>query len=127
MMTGYLNSEREPILSLHLQGANGHHETINAAIDTGFNDFLTLSPALIAQLSLKQRGFIRAMLGDGSTVSMPVYTVTLWWHGQPREVDVLATDSGSLIGMALLDGSRLLIDVTIGGQVVIEERVQPQE
>lgn len=120
MITGRVSPDREAIICLQVLGPNGQQLTIDAEIDTGFLDFLTLSPAQIATLELPHRASLRAMLGDGSTVALPVYTATVLWDGQPRQVDILATDSGSLVGMALLHGSRLTIDVIDGGQVIIE-------
>jgi hypothetical protein len=40
--------------------------------------------------------------------------------GQPRYVEADAVDTIPLVGMALLDGYDLHIQVTAGGQVVIE-------
>jgi hypothetical protein len=42
------------------------------------------------------------------------------WHGTPREVIALAADGDPLIGMSLLRGSRLSIDVINGGEVRID-------
>ena len=43
------------------------------------------------------------------------------WHGQGLEVPVLQADGGPLIGMALLNGSRVIMDVVKDGQVKIEK------
>jgi hypothetical protein len=50
---------------------------------------------------------------------LPVYTATVLWHDQPRSVDVLETQNDALIGMSLLYGSRVLLDVVDGGSVDI--------
>jgi len=41
------------------------------------------------------------------------------WGGKPRSVGVHAIDGDALLGMSLLYGSRLLIDVIDGGPVTI--------
>jgi clan AA aspartic protease len=119
MMNGTISANREAVLKLTVYRADGQTQEIDAAIDTGFNDFLTLRPEQIAEFGLNRRAFIRASLGDGSIVSLPVYSAIVLWHGQSRAVDVLETDNDPLIGMALLYGSRLLLDVIDGGAVTI--------
>jgi clan AA aspartic protease len=119
MRTGSISSNREAVLRLEIHGSSGQVEEIEAAIDTGFNDFLTLRPQQIAALGLAQRAYIRASLADGSIVSLPVYTATVLWHNQSRSIDVLETQNDPLIGMSLLYGSRVTLDVIDGGSVVI--------
>src|SRR5207302_3254527 len=52
MMTGIVNADLEPLLRLTVQDAGGQPHDVEAVIDTGFNGFLTLPPALIAALGL---------------------------------------------------------------------------
>ena len=52
---------------------------------------------------------------------MSNYDGVVLWHGQPRDVVVIETASESLIGMALLVGSRMTVDARICGEVLIEE------
>lgn len=65
MITGAINAELEPIISLSIRRLDGKF-TQDAIVDTGFNGWLSLPPDLITQLKLtwKRRG--RAILGDGS-------------------------------------------------------------
>ena len=42
------------------------------------------------------------------------------WEGAPRDVLVLESEGGTLVGMALLDGHRFIMDVEEGGVVSIE-------
>ena len=51
---------------------------------------------------------------------MDVYDASIEWDGQVRPILVLEADDVPLIGMALLYGSRLTIDVVDGGAVTIE-------
>jgi len=46
--------------------------------------------------------------------------VTVLWDGQPQYVEADAVDTIPLVGMSLLDGYNLHIQVTAGGQVVIQ-------
>jgi predicted aspartyl protease len=52
MIKGRVNAHREALVSLPLRGAQGEEHAIEAVIDTGYNGFLTLPPALIEQMGL---------------------------------------------------------------------------
>ena len=66
MITGVVNEEFEPIISIALYDSEGNIYTQDAIVDTGFNGWLSLPPDLIAQLNLKWKRRGRAILGDGS-------------------------------------------------------------
>ena len=53
-------------------------------------------------------------------VMLDVYLGTVLWDGQEREVEVIAKEGTPLIGMRLLDGCELCIQVTEGGHVSIQ-------
>jgi predicted aspartyl protease len=52
MMTGAVNADLEALLLLTVHGGGGPSREVETVIDTGFNGFLTLPPALIAALGL---------------------------------------------------------------------------
>ena len=120
MITGRVSSAQEAIIPLQVLGPGSKQINIDAVIDTGFNDYLTLLPIQVTALSLPQQAVLRATLGDGSIISLPVYSATIIWDGQARQVEVLAANSEPLIGTALLRGYRLTIDMVDGGNVTIE-------
>lgn len=66
MIEGVVNSAYEAVISLSLHGSAGRTREIEAAIDTGYNGFLTLPHTLVAELGLAHRGRGRATLADGS-------------------------------------------------------------
>jgi len=120
MITGVVTAQREAVLLLAVQGPGGQEQEVEVVIDTGFTGFLTLPRSLIAALALTFHSDTVATLGDGSKVALPVYAATTIWNGQQRDVWVLAAEGGSLLGMALLDGFRIVLDVIDGGSVTIE-------
>lgn len=91
-------------------------------IDTGFTDYLTLPPEVIASLQLVFRESVEFVLGDGSPVSFDTFAATVVWGGQERDILVLASEGGPLVGMSLLYGYRVIIDVVDGGSVTIEPK-----
>jgi predicted aspartyl protease len=48
------------------------------------------------------------------------YTATVIWDGQYREVDIAASETDPLLGMAMLYGYRLQVDNVEGGIVEIK-------
>ena len=119
MISGVVNSNLEATVRLRLRGPGGQEQEIDAVIDTGFNGFLTVSPVLVRQLSLPHLGQSRALLADGQEELLDLYEVTLLWDGQWRGVETDATDTGAVVGMALLYGYSVSIEAVEGGQVVI--------
>lgn len=121
MMTGSVNTHREPIIRLTARGQAGQDLEVEAVIDTGFNGSMSLPSALIAMLGLAWRRRGRALLADGSESVFDIYEATVVWDGQPRRVAVDAADTDPLIGMSLLYGYELTIQAIDGGNVTIKE------
>lgn len=74
-----------------------------------------LAPDLIGALSLPFVGRSVVVLANGRAVETRVHRARVVWHGRERAAQVLATEGGPLVGMALLRGSRLTIDAAPGG------------
>src|SRR5262245_61030794 len=125
MITGTVNVSLEPCVPLVLHGASGQPLTVDAMIDTGFNGFVTLSPALIGSLGLTLLYQTRCLTADGNIQLFDVYSVNVLWDGQVRTVDVQAVDAHALIGKALLQGCDLRMEVVPGGKVEIQARATP--
>jgi clan AA aspartic protease len=120
MLTGRINSNNEAVLQIAVLGAEGQMIQVEAAIDTGFNGFLTLPKTVIEKLDLSFIGPTRAALGDGNEVDLELFLGVVQWEEGPRDVLVLETEGGTLIGMALLSGHRVIMDVEEGGLISIE-------
>jgi len=120
-MTGTVNTDLEPLLKLTVRDAGGRPHDFEAVIDSGFNGFLTLPPVLIAALGLAWLCRQQGQLADGSIQAFDVYVATVDWHGRPRSVEVEAADAEPLLGMALMQGSELRLQVVPGGSVLITE------
>ena len=122
MIEGSVNSAHEAIIPLRLYGANGQTVDISAVVDTGFREFLTLPPQLVAELELPFAYFGQAILADDSEADFDVHYVTVLWDVQPRDIEAGATGSTPLVGMQLLDKHNLSIDVENGGRVLIQAK-----
>ena len=121
-MSGHVSAGCEAVLTVRVFGEDeGDAGPVEAVIDTGFDGHLLLPPSVAGSLSLPRIGSARPTLADGSVVTMPVHVAGVLWHGRSRPARVLVAEGGPLVGMALLRGSRLRVDVVPGGSVVIEE------
>lgn len=119
MIVGVVNSVREAVIKLAVLGSQGQIE-IDAVVDTGFDGFISLSLAVITELGFVFRRRGRAVLADGSEIIFDVYEATVIWDGEPRRVEVDEADSDPLVGMGLLEGYELTVEVVSGGAVAIE-------
>ena len=119
-MEGAVNAAHEAVVTLSLEGPAGETRDIAAVIDTGFTGFLTVTPALAVELGLPFEGAARATLADGSETTFPYYGVAVLWDGRTRYVEADAADTTPLVGMRLLDGHSLYVEVEDGGRVIIE-------
>jgi clan AA aspartic protease len=119
MIVGNVTADLEAIVRLTVQGPAGQQDDIDAVIDTGFDGWLTLPPALIAQpgLAWDRRG--RATLGDGTDCYFDVYKGAVLWDGQPRPTFVDEADTIALAGMSMLKSFKRTIEVRTQGQVTI--------
>ena len=120
MITGIVR-DFEPIISLSVYSSDGQVHKQDAIVDTGFNGWLSLSPDLIAQLALpwKRRG--RAILGDGSECVFNIYEAVVVWDGVMLKIPIDEADSEPLIGMSLMEGYQLIVQVLEGGHVEIRK------
>ena len=118
MITGAVNDYREAIVRLTVLGPQAQEE-VEAIVDTRFSGFLTLPVSLVATLDLPFRRQGRAVLADGSETLFDVYEAEVVWEERLRRIFVDAADTDPLVGMALLDGQELTVQVLDGGGVFI--------
>ncbi|WP_225913959.1 clan AA aspartic protease [Leptolyngbya ohadii] len=112
---------REATLPLVIGNSSGQREVIDTVIDTGFDGFLSLPSEIIIRFGLPWTISNAATLGDGSEIVFDFYTGQVIWDGQYRTIDIAASETEPLLGMAMLYGYRLQVDNIEGGRVAIEE------
>ena len=121
MIAGKVTTDREAVIEFQLAGPARQTREIQAVIDTGYNGYLTLPGHLITALQLPFAGYRRAALADGSILVLDAHLATVLWHGRQQQVVVARADGAPLVGMSLLRGSRMTMDVIDDGDVAIDE------
>ncbi len=94
---------------------------VECVVDTGFEGFLTLPPAVVSDLGLPYLAPIDANLADNSRIVANVHQGIILWNGVERVIPVLAMGRRPLVGTALLEHYHLSIDFCEGGTVLVDE------
>jgi clan AA aspartic protease len=94
--------------------------SIEFVVDTGFTEDLTLPPEAVAALGLPFAYELTVNLANDTDTLVPVHSAVIAWQGNERDTRVFATGRRPLLGMALLDGCELLVQVAENGLVTVE-------
>ena len=122
---GAVNARLEAILSLRVRGPDGTEQTVEAVIDTGYTGSLTLSAGVVAALKLTRRSGGQAVLADGSTRRFDTFAADVLWGGVWVGVVASVIGDESLLGMSLMAGRGLWVEVVPGGVVEVRPRDTP--
>ncbi len=120
MVTGSVNAVLAGNIRFLMEDAAGSRLDIEATVDTAFAGFLTLPKHQILVLALRYLHYRFAVLGDGTTSLMNVYEALVIWDGQKKTIEVMESETFPLVGMSMLAGYQLRINVVPGGAVEIE-------
>jgi clan AA aspartic protease len=122
MVTGTVNARLAPNIYFPIEDAAGTRHDLEATVDTGFTGYLTLPRNQILSLGLRYLYHHAVTLGDGTAVVRHIYEATVGWDGISKTVEVIESEVSPLIGMRMMAGYQLRIDVVVGGAVEIEQR-----
>ena len=121
MIRGSLSERLEPLVVLEISNGDGHYHPVEALLDTGFSEYLTLPPDEVSRLGLKHARYTSMVLADGQEIQASIHMGAVKWFGRAREVEIIAADSPPLLGMSLLAGCKITIRAHPGGELLIEE------
>jgi len=120
-MNGSVNSSGRALVSISVRASDvaAAHE-IQVWIDTGFNGDLVLPRQQIEDLALPLSGTVKAILADGSEITLRRYVCLIDWFGEERDLEVVANEGEyPLLGVGLLLGHDLRISYR-SGEITIE-------
>ena len=127
MIAGIVNADFEAIISLSICDSDGKIHTHEAIVDTGFNGCLSLPPDLITQLNLRWKMRGRAILGDGSECVFDIYEAIVVGDGDYLTIPIDEADSEPLVGMSLMEGYQLIVQVFEGGNVELRKVTRQEQ
>jgi clan AA aspartic protease len=119
MISGVVRG-REARIRLKVRGPRRREHEIETVIDTGYTALLSLPPTPIVSLGLRWLSVSRGLLADGSTCLLNVYEAKVVWDGKERRVLVDETGTDPLVGMGLLRGYELKVQVRYRGKVTVK-------
>jgi predicted aspartyl protease len=79
---------------------------------------------LVAALGLRWKSFGRGILADGSECLFDVYVAKVVWDGKERRVLADEADTDPLVGMKLLSGYELRMQIRSRGKITIKRLPQ---
>ena len=106
---------------LPVMDAYGELQQFEVIVDTGFTGWLMLPESDIRRLGLAHAGHRYSITASGNAERFEFYRTSVSWHGQLYWVEVFESIDQPLLGMELIDGSRVTVDAWDGGSVTIEE------
>jgi clan AA aspartic protease len=120
MMQGIVDQNCEAMIRLVVGDTRDRRLVIDALIDTGVTGFLTLPKSMVTQFGLSAYSREEGTLGDGSRRIFDIYSGVVIWEDQSIPIDINGSEATPLVGMGLLYGCQLKIDVVVGGKVTVE-------
>ena len=121
MIRGSVNQDLEAVIVIDVEDINGAAHSLEVVLDTGFTGYLVLPQSIIRELGLRFRGRRTVILASGEQSSVDAYAAVVSWHGRLRNVIVFESTSEFLLGMSLLSGSSVTLNVQAGGSVLVED------
>jgi clan AA aspartic protease len=119
MITGIVEAA-EARICITVVAPGGREQEIDAVIDTGYTASLTLPSATVRALGLRWEGVETFTLADGTRCTLDVYLAKVRWDGKVRTIYVDDTGTEALVGMRLLKGHELNVQVRARGKVIIK-------
>jgi predicted aspartyl protease len=109
-----------PRISLNFPLVDGGARAIEFIVDSGFEGDFSLPPDLLSGLDAAYAGEYPIALADLTYRTRPLYQTLVIWQGEERVTEVIAMDGNPLIGLGILQGNSVYMEITHGGRVEVE-------
>ena len=109
-----------PLIPLVVRGRDGGLRRYQAVLDTGFTGTVALPAPDVQRLGLSNPQTEHVTFANGESGNCDVYFADVLWDGEEQPAKIYAIGEDPLVGMALLRGSRVEMDVVEGGAVLVE-------
>ena len=111
----------EAWIAVSVMDAYGELQQYEVIVDTGFTGWLTLPETEIRRLGLVRAGSRYSVIASGNEEEFEYYETWVLWHGRLHEIEAFQSINQPLLGMELLEGSRVAVDAWDGGSVIVDE------
>ena len=118
MILGHVR-DNLPRLMVTLQGHEGP-VNIEFIVDTAFEGDLALPLSVLNRIQTTFDGDRRVRLADGTFRRRPHFEVSIEWEGEERLAEVVLMENEPLLGVELMEGYLLQVEITDGGEVSLE-------
>jgi clan AA aspartic protease len=120
LITGVVVADRrEAQVRLLVKGGEGRASEIEAILDTGYTEYLSLPQTMIDALLLPFVRSEQVVLSDNSIIESAFYRGVVYWDGKERTVDIESSEGVPLLGMSLLLDHVVTLPVADGATVTI--------
>jgi predicted aspartyl protease len=109
-----------PVVPVAVLDGSGAPQQFQAILDTGFAGAISLPRSSIERLGLAYSRQEPVTFANGETQESSIYQATAIWEGERYLVPVYQLGPEPLIGMGLLNGNRVTMDVYEDGPISIE-------
>ena len=122
MIRGRISEDGEAIIiPVAITDSAGRLWPLETVLDTGFVGDLSLPASAIRRLGLVRAGSLNFVLANGESARLRTYHARALWHDRLLDIEVTETGDIPLIGVRMLRGSRVTMDMVPGGEIAIEE------
>jgi clan AA aspartic protease len=120
-MIGYVDGSGRALISVSIRASTTATDyALDVWIDTGFTGDIVVPQRLINDLKLPPSATVKAVLADGSEVTLLTHTCSIDWFGSNQQLEVIANDGEyPLLGVGLLLGRDLHISYR-SGEITID-------
>lgn len=123
MVTGQVVASEatlKPVIELHVYGPSGNKARVQAVVDTGFTEELTLPAYAVNALNLPFVFDEKLTMANDEATTFDVFIASIDWNGRVRTIKIHLTEGDPLIGMAMLRDHDLHVRAIPDGLVSVK-------
>ena len=109
-----------PRVPIVVAGPRGTKKSFDALLDTGFDGALSISRRDVELLDLRFLSDRIMVLADGTEHDSAVFAGRVYFAGEWREVPIMDSGDDAMVGLQLVYGARLTLDVVLDGDVDLD-------
>ena len=110
----------QAVVPLQVVDQSGSLHDVDFVVDTGFAGYVVLPSDLVARFDLHPVNATFVRLAGNVRVETDVFELTLLWNDEEVPLEAIMLDGDPMLGMSLLRGNELRMQIEDGGAVEIE-------